>query len=963
MSSYHTEIFKNPEYLDLKNLLPLSKCGGCPFSPYKKEDIKDGWWGQGIKSGIDYIFLRTRDSGLGATMGGLEEQKFLQILKQSGINSFVLGGCTLCRPKDGTLWPTFDKKKLERTKDAIDRCRPNIETKIQYIVEANNLMGRKPPTVVLLGKGAIWTFFPKLSEGTIPSFQSSEPYGLDQFPGTKFQASYDPTASEVFFNQLKSYLFNLTMTEEKRITLLRNYHRIDTIESFNELIDTLEKKDIISFDIETSGLRYKTMKRVIEKKSRGKKIRTEDWDRDIIIGISFAHETRSGYYIPLYIKLKHFTEEHEKYVKEFTGDENPFILTDETTLNDYRFWFGSKGEKYIYDRLKQLLEDPSIKKVAHNGKFDCKFLKEWWDIDVKNFYWDTMLASHAIDENTFNSLEFHSGSYPDLIFYKKKVKSKVSKISFEDESYADVDLETLSTYGGQDADLTLRLYYDQLKEIEQEKMNKTKLSNDWVDTEWLINNFYMPLSHFYQKAETTGIFFDINYANSVYEEYKDRMKIMQSNIDGVLKASSSQEVQLGPYEDYEKTGRWINLNSSKQKQKLFYADLGWPKFKETKTAKKRRTRGSSSHINNVDASTDQDCLKQILEYFYEKNRIGKAVEIELIEWILEYLKKHKMINTYLRGKKLLNRLDENGFINYIMKIHGTVSGRLSSTPNVQNLPRKTFEIITPTGRVIQPSNIRGIFTAPPPFKLFSSDLSQAELRIMADYANDIVMLDYIARKIDIHWIATLDLFYKGQKLIYDSKNPEMKRFRKLIKLCNFGGLYGGSDKKKVSSVNEKLELGEPKIDLNLAAAHTRWFNSTFPDIQRYINIQEDHIATYGWIDNKFGRRRRLPDAKSKDNYLVAEAQRQGINAQIQGTASDIVQLSIIRISKWLEEQGMQSRIIYSVHDEVVGYAHSDEIEIMKEMIPKIMCEKVYPVDRIKVTLESEFEIFKNRWGD
>jgi DNA polymerase-1 len=298
-----------------------------------------------------------------------------------------------------------------------------------------------------------------------------------------------------------------------------------------------------------------------------------------------------------------------------------------------------------------------------------------------------------------------------------------------------------------------------------------------------------------------------------------------------------------------------------------------------------------------------------------------------------------------------------------MKLHGTVSGRLSSTPNVQNLPRKTFKIVSPTGRVIEPTNIRGIFTAPPPFKLFSSDLSQAELRIMADYADDFMMLDYIKRNVDIHWTGCLKIFYGDKDLIYDKNNSEMKRLRKLTKLCNFGGLYGGSDRKKVSSVNEKLELGEPKIDMRIAGAHTEWFNSEFPDIQKYIKEQEKHILQYGWIDNKFGRRRRLPDALSKDEYLRAEACRQGINAQIQGTASDIVQLSMIRIVKWLEDNDMKSKIIWSVHDEVDGYAHPDEIEILKEIVPKMMCEKVPPIDKIKVALESEFDVFKNRWGD
>lgn len=959
MHSNHTDVFENPEQFNLIDTLPLNTCRECPFNPHKP--IVDGQWGINIKRGVDYIFLRSRDSGLQATMGGAGEKEFLKVLKNADLQSFLLGGCTLCRPKNGAIWPS-DKEERDQFKKAINCCRPNIETKIQYIIDTNNLMGKKPPTILLLGKGAIWAYFPKYEDYTVPKVVLNEPYGFDQFPGVKFLVSYDPTASEVFFNQLRSKIDSLSMSEEKKITLLKNYHQINTIEDFDNLLTLLESKEIISFDIETSGLRYKTMKKIIEKKAKGHKIRLETWDRDLIIGISFAHETRGGYYIPLYVKLKHFNTEHEEYIQKISNEENPFMLDEETTINDYRFWFGKKNEKYIYDRLKNLLENEKIKKVAHNGKFDCNFLKYWWDIDVRNFYWDTMLASHILDENTYNSLEFHSSSYPDLLNYKKKVKSKLSKTSFEDESYSDVDLKTLATYGGQDADLTLRLYYDQLKLIEKEKKEKTNLKNDWIDSEWFIHNFYMPLSHFYQKAEMTGIYFDSKFAESTYIEYRDRMKVMQANIETVIKNSSTEEHPLGPYDDVEKTGRWINLNSAKQKQRLFFDDLGWPKIKETKTAKKRKPKGSE-YILNDEASTDQDTLKQTLEYFYEGQKEEKAVEIELIEWILEYLKKHKMINTYLKGKKLLNRLDEDGFIHYIMKLHGTTTGRLSSTPNVQNLPRKTPEITTLTGRVIHPSNIRGIFTAPPPFRLFSSDLSQAELRIMADYANDYMMLDYIKRKEDIHWKGCLKIFYQDKNLIYDSKNPEMKRLRKLTKLCNFGGLYGGSNRKKVSSVNEKLELGEPKIDLAIAAAHTEWFNSEFSDIQTYIRIQEDHIEEHAWIDNKFGRRRRLPDAKSKDKFLKAEAKRQGINAQIQGTASDIVQLAVIRIAKWLDENKMQSKIIWTVHDELDGYTHPNEIEILKEIIPKMMCEKVPPIDRIKVDLESEFEVYNNRWGD
>jgi DNA polymerase-1 len=312
-------------------------------------------------------------------------------------------------------------------------------------------------------------------------------------------------------------------------------------------------------------------------------------------------------------------------------------------------------------------------------------------------------------------------------------------------------------------------------------------------------------------------------------------------------------------------------------------------------------------------------------------------------------------------------MDVNGFIHFSMKLHGTVSGRLSSSPNVQNLPKRTFEIISPTGKVIEPSNIRGIFTAPPGYKVFSVDLSQAELRIMADYAKDYVMFDYIKNKIDTHWRGCQKIFYDNDtSLVYNPKDPVMKRFRKLTKLCNFGGLYGGSNKKKVQSVNEKLELGEQKITIEIADKHTDWFNGEFFRIHEYVHEMGAHIKRYGWIDNKFGRRRRLPDSQSSKKWLVAEAQRQGINTQIQGTASDIAQCGFMRIQKYLEHHNFKSRLIFTVHDECVGYLHENEIEELTPIIPELMVikdDEWLPLDLIEVPLESEIEIFNNRWGD
>jgi len=747
----------------------------------------------------------------------------------------------------------------------------------------------------------------------------------------------------------------------------KNYKLIETWDEFIQLITQCKSFKKLAFDIETSGLRYQTMKKIIVKKRQGEKVIEETWDKDTIIGISFSSAIGTGQYLPLYIKLKHFDNRRENYLKELNQVENPLNLLDDTTLDDFRFWFGSGREKEAYNLLKDLLEDSSIKKIAQNGKFDCQFLKVWWNIDVQNFWWDTMLASHTSNENTFNSLDFLSTRYEDLFNYKKSVHDRLSNDQIEEESYADIPLDILALYGAQDADITFRLQGDQLKDMEDERVKfhiKNNYPDCWVESLSLFQNFYMPLSHAYQETEIAGVLFDKVFADKTVTHYTKVMAEMQNTIDDILKVSGIEKLETG------KNDRWINLNSPKQKKQLFFEILGWKPIKETQKIKYARKYKKWETIKPEDASTDQDSLKQILESFYEqdsKKIKDRSLEIKIIECTLEYLKKNKMINTYLVGKKILNRMDANGFIHFSMKLHGTVSGRLSSSPNVQNLPKRTFEIISPTGKVIEPSNIRGIFTSPPGYKVFSVDLSQAELRIMADYAQDYVMFDYIKNKIDTHWRGCQKIFYNDDtSLVYNSKDPVMKRFRKLTKLCNFGGLYGGSDKKKVQSVNEKLELGEQKINIEIASKHTDWFNGEFFRIHEYIHEMNHHIKRYGWIDNKFGRRRRLPDSQSNRKWVVAEAQRQGINAQIQGTASDIAQCGFIRIQEYFKNNNFKSRLIFTVHDECVGYIHESEIEELTPIIPEIMVikdTKWLPLDKIKVPLESEIEIFNNRWGD
>lgn len=274
----------------------------------------------------------------------------------------------------------------------------------------------------------------------------------------------------------------------------------------------------------------------------------------------------------------------------------------------------------------------------------------------------------------------------------------------------------------------------------------------------------------------------------------------------------------------------------------------------------------------------------------------------------------------------------------------------SSKPNLQNIPRGP--------------RIRGMFVPSPGTALLFADLSQAEMRLMADYAEDKVMIQMVNSKVDVHWEGCKKLFYHDKVLTYDSKDPEMKRFRKLTKLCNFGRLYGAGTKKVIKSVNEKLEKGEERLTEAIAEAHGEWFFSTFYRIAEYLKEVEDFILSNGYIDNKFGRRRHLPDAFVADKMKRAAALREGINAQIQGQASDIVQLAAIRINKVLKEQNLKSQFLMSIHDELGYEVPLEELEIMKKLVPQEMISKAgFPMNMIDIDLESEVSIYYNRWNN
>jgi DNA polymerase I len=212
------------------------------------------------------------------------------------------------------------------------------------------------------------------------------------------------------------------------------------------------------------------------------------------------------------------------------------------------------------------------------------------------------------------------------------------------------------------------------------------------------------------------------------------------------------------------------------------------------------------------------------------------------------------------------------------------------------------------------------------------------------------MTEQYVKKQDIH-LATASFIFM--------KKPEdvTKDERKTAKLVNFGYLYGATPQKAHSSINERVAAEKEVITLVEAKTFREKFFANYFGINRFIANTRRHILKTGEIKSCFGRVRRLPQVQSPLDEKKAEAQRQGLNALIQGTASDLTQLALIRVHKFLLPY--KSRFLFTVHDAIVMEIHETEMHLIDE-IKEIMEQNVEGFD---FPLEADVDIFNNRWGN
>lgn len=351
---------------------------------------------------------------------------------------------------------------------------------------------------------------------------------------------------------------------------------------------------------------------------------------------------------------------------------------------------------------------------------------------------------------------------------------------------------------------------------------------------------------------------------------------------------------------WEQAGEEFNINSPKQLGVILFEKMGIPGGKKTKTG----------------YSTAADILEKL------------APEHEIIKNILEYRQLAKLKSTYADGLSAV--IEPDGRIHSTFNQTITATGRISSTePNLQNIPVR-MEL----GRLI-----RKVFVPEDGFVFLDADYSQIELRVLAHMSGDEKLIQAYREAQDIHRLTASQVFH----VPFDEVTPLQRRNAKAV---NFGIVYG------ISSFGLSQDLS---ITRKEAAAYIEKYFETYPKIKGFL---DELVATgkeKGYVSTMLGRRRPVPELKSSNFMQRSFGERVAMNSPIQGSAADIIKIAMNRVYERMKQEGLESRLVLQVHDELLIETKKEEIET----VSKILEEEMKGAAHLSVELEIDMHEGEN----
>ena len=352
---------------------------------------------------------------------------------------------------------------------------------------------------------------------------------------------------------------------------------------------------------------------------------------------------------------------------------------------------------------------------------------------------------------------------------------------------------------------------------------------------------------------------------------------------------------------HELAGSEFNINSTKQLGVILFETLGLPVGKKTKTG----------------YSTDEKVLSSL------------KGSHEIIPLLLEYREVYKLYSTYIEPLLKLSNESEDSRVHTSFVQTGTATGRLSSkNPNLQNIPARSELGL----------KIREAFVAPEGKKLIGIDYSQIELRLLAHFSEDAVLVDAFKHDKDIHMQTAIALF--GEE--------EAASKRAVAKTVNFGLLYGMGQKKLSDT------LGIPTKEAK--AIIEKYFES-FPTVRTYFRSIVDYSKEYGYVQTLL-KRRRYFDYENATPMFKAAYERESVNSVFQGSASDLIKLSMNKIHQFIKDENLNAKMLLQIHDELIFEVDEDEAETLGARFREIM-ENIM---ELNIPLKASMNIGDN-WGE
>lgn len=403
-----------------------------------------------------------------------------------------------------------------------------------------------------------------------------------------------------------------------------------------------------------------------------------------------------------------------------------------------------------------------------------------------------------------------------------------------------------------------------------------------------------------QLKDTFAPMLEKNQLNKLFDEVEmplvrvlSEMELggVKVDVNALNELSATLEIDMRQVQSeiYELAGGPFNIGSPKQLGEVLFDKLKLDnKAKKTKTGQ---------------YATGEEVLTEL------------EADHEIARKILDYRELVKLKNTYVDALPLLIS-PRDGRIHTSFNQAVAATGRLSSTnPNLQNIP-----IRTPRGREIR----KAFVPHSDEFLIMSADYSQIELRIMAAFSGDQTMLDAFNNGIDIHTQTASKVF----KVPLEEVDSDMRRKAKMV---NFGIIYG------ISAFGLARRLRIPRKE---ASEIIQEYFAGFPAIKRYMDQSIEKARELEYAETILGRRRYLRDINSRNMTDRSFAERNAINAPIQGSAADMIKIAMIKIDEFIRENRLKSRMILTVHDELVFDAHKDELDLLKENVAHLMANAI-----------------------